>query len=178
MQAGGPPAVVNLSVLEAHDAIVDQVSLPYMSPTVSVDSGELSIDGERLEPVMQELGLEDEMEDAQMDVQGAIRQLREDTARGFRDWQDHMRRIIAEETGDLPFLLERHGSIAGYFEAATAKPFRLMEENIHNAMVDLEDRLNRNQAGPPWSSCSGNWWVRWIEGMGRWKPGCVIWNSR
>ena len=148
MQAGGPPAVVNVSVLEAHDATVDQVSLPYMSPTVSVGSGDLSIDGERLEPVVQELGLEDEMEDAQMDVQGAIRQLREDTARGFRDWQDHMRRIIAEETGDLPFLLERYGSIAGYFEAATAEPFRLMEENIHNAMVDLEDRLNRNQAGP------------------------------
>jgi hypothetical protein len=140
MQSEGPPAIVNLPVPEAHEVIGDQVSLHYMSPSASVEA--LSNDGERLEPVMQELGMLEDLEDAPVDVHGTIRQLREDTARGFRDLQ------VAEETGDLAFLLERHGSIAGFFKNATAEPFRLMEESIHNAMVDLEDRLNRNQAGP------------------------------
>ena len=148
VQAGGPPAEVTLQVPEAHGGVGDHVSLPYLSPSVSVDSRGLSNDEERLEPVLPEMGMLEELEEVQVDVPGTIRQLREDTARGFKDLQAHMRHIITEETGDLAYLLEKHGSIAGFFEHSTAEPFRLMEETIHNAMVELEDRLNRNQAGP------------------------------
>jgi hypothetical protein len=101
------------------------------------------------------MGMLEELEEVQVDVPGTIRQLREDTARGFKDLQAHMRHIITEETGDLAYLLEKHGSIAGFFEHSTAEPFRLMEESIHNAMVELEDRLNRLGQVVPATSESG-----------------------
>ena len=78
MQAGGPPAEVTLPVPEAHGGVGDHVSLPYLSPSASVDSRGLSNDEERLEPVLPEMGMLEELEEVQ-----------EDTARGFKDLQVH-----------------------------------------------------------------------------------------
>jgi hypothetical protein len=97
------------------------------------------------EPGMLECGVMEEMEDDQVGVHSAIQQLREDTARGFKVLQENMRQVIAEETGDLPYLLERHGSIANFLEVTAAEPLRLMENRLHNSMDDLERRVAQNQ---------------------------------
>jgi hypothetical protein len=89
VQAGGPPAEVTLPVPEAHGGVGDHVSLPYLSPSASVDSRGLSNDEERLEPVLPEMGMLEELEEVQVDVHGTLRQLQEDTARGFKDLQVH-----------------------------------------------------------------------------------------
>ena len=140
----GPPAVVTMPAREEdHGDRGEQGSLPYLSTSGSVDSKTLMNEEE---PGMLERGVMEEMEVDQVGVHSALQQLREDTARGFKVLQDNMRQVIAEETGDLPYLLERHGSIANFLEVTAAEPLRLMENRLHNSMDDLERRVAQNQA--------------------------------
>ena len=138
-----PPAVVNMPS-RVEDQLLDQGSLPYLSTSGSVDSRALTFEAET---GMLERGVEEERKDTQEDVHGAILQLREDTARGFKELHENMRHVIADETGDLSYLLERHGSIANFVEIAAAEPIRLMENSLLKSMEELERRVAQNQSG-------------------------------
>ena len=141
------PAVVEAATLLERD----QISLAYMSTTGSVLSGglddeeEAQLHGERLHGV--DAGFDDSLESVRI----AMQRLREDTARGFRELQDSMRAtaisVVSDETGELPSLLARYGSMENVISAVTDPQLRLLDQSFHTAMGNLEQRVARAQAG-------------------------------
>ena len=109
------------------------------------DEEEAQLHGERLHGV--DAGFDDSLESVRI----AMQRLREDTARGFRELQDSMRAtaisVVSDETGELPSLLARYGSMENVISAVTDPQLRLLDQSFHTAMGNLEQRVTRAQAG-------------------------------
>ena len=144
--AMGPPAVVDTSHKEESLQERDQVSLAFMSTTGSMISGVGDNDEEMSRHVD-----EGDVDGSLESVQIAMRRLREDTARGFRELHDSVRAtaiaVVSDETGELPSLLAKYGSIENIISAVTDSQLRVLDQSFHTAMGDLERRVTKAQAG-------------------------------
>jgi len=142
----GPPAVVDTSYHDDSLLERDQMSMAYMSTTGSMVSGGVDNEEEMSRHVD-----EGEMGDSLESVRSAMQRLRDDTARGFRELHDSVRAtaisVVSDETGELPSLLAKYGSIENVISAVTDSQLRVLEQNFHTAMGNLERRVTKSHAG-------------------------------
>ena len=124
----------------------DQISLAFMSTTGSMISGVGDNDEEMSRHVD-----EGDVDGSLESVRIAMQRLREDTARGFREIHDSVRAtaiaVVSDETGELPSLLAKYGSIENIISAVTDSQLRVLDQSFHTAMGDLERRVTKAQAG-------------------------------
>jgi len=119
-----------------------------MSTTGSMVSG--GVDYEEEMPLPRHVD-EGDLDDSLESVRIAMQRLRDDTARGFREIHDSVRAtaisVVSDETGELPSLLAKHGSIENIISSVTDSQLRLLDQSFHTAMGNLEQRVTKAHAG-------------------------------